>query len=64
MVTRGHEVRRKTGETAVVIDCLVRSQGGRSLSEKLGSAAVEQQKDSAHTAVTRQTPLVTVIVTS
>lgn len=64
MVTRGHEVRRKTGDTAVGIDSLVRSQGGRSLSEKLGSASVEQQRDSAHTAVIRQTPLVTVIVTS
>lgn len=60
MLNRGQKVRRKTAETAPGW-C---QRGRRSPSEKLGSAAVEQWTDSAHTAVTSQVPIVTVIVTS
>lgn len=59
MLNRGQKVRRKTAET-VVGWC----QGGRSPGEKLESAAIEQWTDSAHTAVTSQVPIVTLIVTS
>lgn len=52
-------MRRKTAET-VAGWC----QGGRSPSEKLGSAAIEQWTDSVPTAVTGQVPIVTLIVTS
>lgn len=59
MLNRGQKVRRKTAKTAAEWH-----QGGKSPSEKLGSAAVEQWTDSAQTAVTSQVAIVTVIVTS
>lgn len=52
-------MRRKTAETAAGW-----RQGGRSPSKKLESVAVEQWTDLAHTAVTSQVPVVTLIVTS
>lgn len=54
MLNRGQKVRSKTAKTAAEWH-----QGGKSPSEKLGSAAVEQWTDSAQTAVTSQVAIVT-----
>lgn len=59
MLNRRQKVRRKTAETAAGW-----CQGGRNPSERLGSAAAEQWTDLAHTAVTNQVPILTLIVTS